>query len=164
MKRAILIVLVALPLIAGAALAGVAAQGGPGGHGGHGGFGGRRGPGGPGGPGILNPRILHQLDVTDAQREQIRTLVEANREANQALHEQLRANHEAVRAASLTTTFDEGQVRALIAAGEAIRTDLALSEARLTSQVYALLTPEQRAELAEILAQGHGGRGEGRRR
>jgi protein CpxP len=159
-KRAILIVLVALPLIAGAAFAGSMGEGigfgGPGGHGG------RRGPGGHGGPGILNPRILHQLNITDAQREQIHTLVEANRTANQALHDQLRQNHEAVRAASLTTTFDEGQVRALIAAGEAIRTDLALSEARLTSQIYSLLTPEQRTQLAEILANGPKF-GEGRR-
>jgi Spy/CpxP family protein refolding chaperone len=157
-KRALLTVLIAIPLIAGAAFAGggFGLQRGPGGPGGPGDHHGR-GPGGPGGPGgfgILNPRLFHQLDLTDAQHEQIRTLVEAQRTAAEPLHEQLKANHDAVRAASLTTSFDEAQVRSLIASGEALRTELALGDAKVASQVYALLTAEQRTKLAEILAQG----------
>ena len=152
MKRALLTVVIAIPLIAGAAFAGggFGGQRGPGGPGGHEG----RGPGGPGGPGILNPRLLHQLDITEAQHTQIRALMEAQHTAAEPLHEQLRANHDAVRAATLTTSFNEAQVRGLIANGESIRTELAVGDAKVASQVYNLLTAEQRAKLAEILAAG----------
>ena len=154
MKRALLTVVIAIPLIAGAAFAGGGfgfqhGHGGPGGHEGRG-----RGPGGHGGPGILHPRLLHQLDLTEAQHTQIRTLVEAQRTAAEPLHEQLRANHDAVRDATLTTSFNEAQVRTLIANGESLRTELALGDAKVAAQVYALLTAEQRTKLAEIIAQG----------
>ena len=157
MKKMMLIVLAAAAIVAGSVLiarGGAAVQGPP-----HG-----RGPGGHGpGLGLLNPRLMDELDLTDAQREQIRTLVDAHRTAVEPLHDQLKSNRDAINEASLAANFDEARVRALAASAQTIHTDLVVAEARLTSQIYALLTPEQRTELGQLLAEMRE-RGPGKRR
>lgn len=142
MKRWTTTVALLIALIAGGLATGAAAQG----HNGP-----RRGPMGPV---LLSPMLLRQLNITETQREQIRTLAETHRATVEPLREQLRQSHEAVLRASLTTTFDEAAVRALIAQTESVRTSIGVAEAKVNSQVYALLTPEQRTQLEQFLAEG----------
>ena len=89
MGRPIRIVMVIAALVALLA-GGVAlhAQGGPGGRGrGAGGF-------GPGGPGFGLP--LRELNLTDAQREQVRAVMEQYRPQFQALNERLQSDIRAI--------------------------------------------------------------------
>jgi protein CpxP len=96
---------------------------------------------------------LRGLDLTDAQRTQVRQVVEGRREELRVVGERLaaarRAQHDAVTAA----TLDEGTVRAKTAELAEVMADAAVLRARLHSEVFAVLTPEQQAKAAELKAQ-----------
>ena len=118
-----------------------------------GGPGGHRGPGrhgGPGGPVNLLGHFSQVLDLTDAQKAQIKQIEESFRESTKSLHEQLRANGGGPFDALKGGTFDEAAVRAAAQARAAVHVELEVAHARMLSQVFAVLTAEQRAKLAEL--------------
>jgi len=116
---------------------------------------GQRGPRGMRAHGPLGPlgRALHQLDLTDEQRDQVRSTLEAARPDLETLRERLRTNREAFRQSQSPTQVDEAAIRAHVAAQSAIRADLAVAMARVRASVLALLTPEQLAELEQLREQ-----------
>lgn len=111
----------------------------------HEGFGpgGHRGPGGPLGP------LMHDLDLTDAQKAQVKQLVDNFMTTTRPLHEQLFKAGGGPFDALKDGAFDEAAVRAAAQARANIQVELEVAHARLMSQIYALLTPEQKAKLAE---------------
>jgi len=111
-----------------------------------GGFG--HGPGRHGGPGHhdgFGP--LAGLNLTDAQKEQIKTIHEKSAESTRQLREQMRTLHENQRDA-MTATFDEAAVRAAAEARARIQVELEVAHARTRAEVENVLTPEQKAQLA----------------
>ena len=122
------------------------AQHGPGGPGGH------RGPHGPGGPGgSLLGHFSQVLNLTDAQKAQIKQLEDGFRESTKSLHEQLeKAGPGDPFDAAAAGTFDEAAVRAAAQARANLHVELEVAHAKFFSQVYALLTAEQKAKLAEL--------------
>ena len=110
----------------------------------------------------LLQRMTRVLDLSSAQQEKIRALVDAHRQQCDPLREQLRTSHEALRAAEKKTPFDEAAVRALAAKQSQLQTELVVSRAKLRSQIDAVLTPEQR-QLAVRLRPEPGEGREGRR-
>lgn len=124
---------------------------------GRGGFGpGRmhRGPGGPG-PG-MNPglgRMARELGITDVQREQIKAVMEQHRTEFQVIQERARTARSALHAAVTADVVDEGLVREKSAALAAVQADRAILGARVRSEVFNLLTPEQQAKAKELRAQ-----------
>lgn len=136
--------------------------------GGRGGPGGFVGDAGRRGGGIGPLAALRSL--TDAQRQQIRTLGEQRREELTTLGRQVADAHRALAASAVAGQVDESKATELGTA----TTALALSRARLQADVFAVLTAEQRAEVAKRREQmrawlaarpdGPGGRpGRGRR-
>jgi protein CpxP len=126
-----------------------AAQGRRGGPDGFGGPGrGRGGPGGPGGP--LAGLPLRELNLTDAQREQVKQIVDSRQQEARAIGERAMAAREALHAATTSPSFDEGLIRAKAAEVAAIEADLAVSRARIFADVFQLLTPEQQAKVKEL--------------
>jgi Spy/CpxP family protein refolding chaperone len=118
------------------------AQHGPGGPGGH---------HGPGGPGSLLGHFSQVLNLTDAQKAQIKQLEDGFKESTKGLHEQLAKTgpgnpFDAVAAG----TFDEAAVRATAQARANLHVELEVAHAKFFSQVYAVLTAEQKAKLAEL--------------
>jgi protein CpxP len=104
-----------------------------------------RGPGGPGG--VLGP-LARDLNLTDAQKEQIKQLEDKFMASTKDLHEQMRTAGGDPFDALKDGAFDEAAVRAAAQARANIQVELEVAHARLLSQVYALLTPEQKAQLA----------------
>ena len=102
---------------------------------------GPRGPRGAFGPGVA----FRGLDLTDAQRDQIRTLTEQYRASTEALREQLRNARDAQQAALATNPVNEGQIRAATQALAAVQGEVAIMGARLRADAMTLLTPDQRA-------------------
>ena len=125
----------------------------------------RRGPGGPGGPGFGGPDgfgrgpgggamgILRGLDLTDDQRAQVRQVMEGHRDELRAISERVMAAHRAQDDAITAAQFDEQAVRAKSAELAAVEADAAVLRAKLHSEVFAVLTPEQQAKAAELKAQ-----------
>jgi protein CpxP len=167
MRRQLAVMVAAIGLTAAGAAAvvhGQAAQGdadapkvrhgrpGPGGPGGPLGFFGGRG--GPGGPGFGGPMaLLRGLDLTDEQRTKVREVMEANREALKAVGDRLAAAHRAQDEAVTASPFDEQAIRAKAADVAEVMADAAVLRAKVHSEVFALLTPEQQAKAAELKAQ-----------
>lgn len=108
-----------------------------------------RGPG-FGGPG--SALMLRGLDLTEAQREQVRQLSQQNREQLRGLMDRLRAAQEARRQAVEAVPFNEPQVRAAMKELSDIEADLAVAQARLQSDIHALLTAEQQQRLQQLRA------------
>jgi len=133
-------------LIATLALSGVvfAGQGpAPEGHG-HG----RHGPG-RGGPYLHE---LRELDLSDAQRTQIKGFFEAGREQGQASREAQRELHRSYDLAVPGSSEFRTLTAKLADAEAAEARERVLKTAELRSQVYGVLTPAQRTQLAAELA------------
>jgi len=96
---------------------------------------------------------LRALDLTEAQREQVRQLTEQHRQQTRPLVERAHAAGEAQRQAMDTPSFSEQQVRAAAQARAEVQTDLAVQQARLRSDIYALLTAEQQQRLQQMQAE-----------
>jgi Spy/CpxP family protein refolding chaperone len=133
----------ALLLVAGLG-AGVYAQGdGPG----------RRGPFGHGGPGGGAFLGLAQLGLTDAQREQVHDVMQRHREDMQEAGKRLREAHQAQHAAIESVPVNEGLIRSTSQTLANAQTDMALLQARIHSEVWSLLTPEQQEKAKQLKAQ-----------
>jgi periplasmic protein CpxP/Spy len=123
---------------------------------GHGGWrGGPDGPRGPGGAmglfGIQVQENLRALNLTDAQREQVRTLMETHREEGRALAERGQATLRALNEATVSGG-DEGTIRQHSQALADVVGDAAILRGRIHGEVWSLLTPEQQAKATELRA------------
>lgn len=117
----------------------------------------RRGPGGPGefGPGFGGRAggafpMLRQLDLSDAQREQIRGILDQNQEESKAIRERLAAARKTQRAAIETLPTDEAQIRARTSDLSAIEADAAVQRAKVHAAVFQVLTPEQQEKAKQL--------------
>ncbi len=130
----------------------VAAQG-PGGPGGPGGprGGGPGGRGGPGGPGAGLP--LRELNLSDQQQEQFRTLSQQYREQGRTAEERLNAARTAQRKAVDTVPVNDGLIRSTTLELAEAQTEVAIQQAHLRSELFALLTPAQQAQAKKLQAE-----------
>ncbi len=130
---------------------------------GPGGFMGRRGPGGPGGPGAVVPG-LRALDLTDAQHEQVKATMEAHKASFDGQRDKMAAARKALHVAVTAATFDEATVRQKAADVATLEADGAVLRAKVYSEVWALLTPDQQAKATALEAQREQRMGERRQR
>jgi protein CpxP len=106
--------------------------------------------GGFGGHGDFGPRMIRELDLSEAQREQVHEIMEAAKPQLVALREQIHANRIRLRETTpddpnYSATVDE--VSQAIAATTA---DMIRVSSRVRSDVYSILTPEQKAKAVEL--------------
>ncbi len=119
------------------------------------------GPGGRGmGPGPMP--ILHQLNLTEAQREQIRTLTEEWR--NDRPEVRMMELEKQLHALVFADSPDVGKINELKTAIAAAQAEHLARRVDHELQLVQVLTPEQRAKARELIANGPGpGPGRGRR-
>jgi Spy/CpxP family protein refolding chaperone len=110
---------------------------------------GRRGPGGPGGPQAFGPfgPFGRDLNLTDDQKAQLQKIQQSFQAGDQALHEQMRTLAES-QGDPFSGQFNEAAVRSAAEARAKIQVELEVSRARMMSQMLAVLTDDQRAQLA----------------
>ena len=114
---------------------------------------GRRGPFGRGGPGRGGFPVLAHLGLTDAQRDQVREVMERHQDQMREAGTRLRQAHEAQHAAIETMPVNEGLIRSTTQTLANAQTDMALLRARIHSDVWSLLTPEQQEKAKQLKAQ-----------
>ncbi len=132
------------PLLALLALSPALAQQGPppGGPGGHG-----RGPGGAG----PIEFALRAIDLTEAQKTQVDTLMKARHAAAEASRDAAMEAHRALAEQVQATTFDEAAIRGKAAASAVFEADRCVADAALLRDVRALLTDAQRVKFNALL-------------
>jgi Spy/CpxP family protein refolding chaperone len=114
-----------------------------------------RGPGpdghgpGPGGPFMHEVR---ELDLSEAQRTQIKGFFDAVRQQGKASHEALRELHRSYSLATPGSSEFRTLTARLADAEAADARERVATMAELQTQVYGVLTPDQRSQLAAALA------------
>ena len=111
---------------------------------------GRRGLFGHGGPGRGGFPGLARLDLTDAQREQVREVMQRYRDQMREAGTRLHQAHAAQRAAIETTPVNEGLIRSTTQTLANAQTDMAILRARIHTDVWSLLTPEQQEKAKQL--------------
>jgi Spy/CpxP family protein refolding chaperone len=106
-------------------------------------------PGPPGGREGMGPEgnfvlMVKVLDLTKEQKEQIKSILDVERERVSPLVRQLAENREKLRQAVEAEPFDEPTVRTLATSQEKAHIEMVVSRVRVESRILALLTPEQR--------------------
>jgi Spy/CpxP family protein refolding chaperone len=107
---------------------------------------------GMGGDGI--PRQLRRLDLSEAQRDRIFDIMHAQAPT---LRDTAKAMHKAqndLRELTAAPDFSEAKAKQLANAAAAAMGEMALNRAKTERQVYEVLTPEQRQQLADIKPSG----------
>lgn len=110
------------------------------------------GPGGPGGPPGMFP-MLHQLDLTEAQQQQLRAIMQDERpQTGQA--DPARSAEMKLHAALLADTPDLQAIETAKAAVNSARAAELDHRVEMMQRVAQILTPAQRQKLLQLEAQG----------
>ena len=104
-----------------------------------------QGPHGPGGPFGEFHHLLKQLDLTSDQHAQVKAIWQKEKPALQPLMQQMRQNHEAMKALEAAGPFDEAKVTALATQNSQTMIQLQVEHERMKSEIMAILTPDQKA-------------------
>lgn len=107
---------------------------------------------------------LRALNLTDEQRGQVRAIYERHRAELRTAQQRLGAASRAQQDAVTAVPTDEGLIRSTGAELATAQTEAALVRARVHSDVYQVLTPEQQAKAKELKAQREARRAQTRER
>ena len=102
---------------------------------------------------FLNRRIAHltrALDLNDAQQQQVKSLVEAQRPALKGLMQQMASQRAQLLAATQNGQFDAAKVQAIANQQGQTMANLIVVRQELQSKIYTLLTPEQRTKFDQM--------------
>jgi periplasmic protein CpxP/Spy len=110
---------------------------------------------GHGGPDGEFHHVLRQLNLTTDQHAQVKAIWEKEKPTMQPLMEQMRQNHAAMKTLEASGPFDEAKTRALATQNSQTMVELQVAHARIRSEIVQILTPEQKAKMAEIEASHH---------
>ena len=105
--------------------------------------------GGHGGPGMGGEQMmphLRGLNLSDAQRDKAKAVRKAEND---------------LRALTAADDFNDAKARALADTAAKAMSEMTLARAKAERQVFEVLTPEQRKQMAEMKAAGGPGRGRG---
>jgi len=108
------------------------------------------------------------LDLTDAQQTQAKAILDKEKPNFEPLIKQMADGHKQMRALEENATFDEAAVRTLATQQAQTMTELIVTKARVKSELFAILTADQRAKATKIMNRHenhmmhmHGGAGPG---
>ena len=92
--------------------------------------------------------FAEKLNLTDAQKEQMKQIAMRYRDSRKALRQQRREGRDGGFGSLTDGTFNESAVRAAAQARANARVEREVMRARMMSEMFAVLTPEQKAQLA----------------
>lgn len=94
--------------------------------------------------------IARELNLTEAQKTQIKSLLEAGHATMTALHQKKDELNKQLEEATANGQFDEAQVRALATQQGQLTAETIVEHERMKSKILSLLTPEQRVKANEL--------------
>jgi len=129
-------------VLCGAAMVAYAQGPGPGGKG--------PGWGGPGhGPGM--GMALHELNLTDAQKAQVKTIMRANHASMKPLMQQMEQNRAALLAATANGAYDAAKIQALASQQAQLQAAMIVNREAIHHQIYTqVLTADQQAKAEQL--------------
>jgi Spy/CpxP family protein refolding chaperone len=97
--------------------------------------------------------FTRKLDLTDAQQAQVKDIMAKEKPAFRPLMLQMAQNHQQMRQLVMSNGFDEAKIRELATQQTQTMTELTVQRARVASELYQVLTPDQKTKLAAIINQ-----------
>ena len=94
-----------------------------------------------------------KLDLTDAQRAQVKDIMTKEKPTIQPMILQMAQGHQQLQQLVMSGTFDEAKVRALATQQTQNMTELTVQRARIASELYQVLTPDQKTKLSDMVTQ-----------
>jgi protein CpxP len=98
-------------------------------------------------------KMFRALDLTDEQKTQMKQIRENNRNTVKPIREQMKANRQKLQELSANGNFDAAQVQAIAAQQGTLTAQMIVAREQVKSQMFNILTPEQKAKAAEMKAQ-----------
>lgn len=96
---------------------------------------------------------LHQLNLTEDQKAQIKQIMQSEHPAIKPLMEQEMAAHQKMIQLVTSGNFDQAKASAIAAQESQTHLQIEVEHAKIASQIYQLLSSDQKAKVAEIIAQ-----------
>lgn len=103
--------------------------------------------------GGIPPHVLEKLNLTDAQKEQIKTLEESARAASKDNFDKIKSFDEQIKTSLDSGTFDENQIRQILNNKAQIMTEMQISRLKTEFAIKNILTAEQKAQLETLKQQ-----------
>ena len=91
------------------------------------------------------------LNLTDAQQAQMKDILAKEKPTIQPLVRQVAQSHQQLRQLEMSGSFDETKARALVAQQSANLTELIVQKARIESELFQVLTPEQKTTITQFM-------------
>jgi Spy/CpxP family protein refolding chaperone len=115
------------------------------------------GPGGPGMPGgplaMFLGRAAERLGLSDAQQSQIKTIAESHKSDMQSVFKQVADARRTLLAAQVNGQADD-QIRQLSAQVAQAEANAAVAETHVIAEVMQVLTPDQQAQVKNMIQNG----------
>jgi Spy/CpxP family protein refolding chaperone len=108
------------------------------------------------GPGFPGLKMVMHLDLSDAQRDEIRTIIKKYRAEGQEIREDLASVRENMASVMFADQLDEAAVRSQFKVLAPQMEDLAVLGARIISEVKTVLTPDQIETMKEMRSERMG--------
>jgi Spy/CpxP family protein refolding chaperone len=102
--------------------------------------------------GWMLKHMSKELSLTPAQETQIKNILSDERTRTKPLRQKLRHNEQA-QVVKVDGSFDDTQVRAFANDQAQIMRDLIIENERTKSQIYSVLTPDQRQKALQLIEQ-----------
>ena len=96
---------------------------------------------------------LHQLNLTDDQKAQIKQIFQAEKPNMKPLMQQEHAARMQMIQLITSGTFEQAKVAAVAAQESQVHMQMEVEHAKMASQIYQLLSSDQKAKVADIIAQ-----------
>jgi len=96
--------------------------------------------------------IMSELNITDQQRDQIKEILKEEKPNIQALVQRGEAEREELHAMN---SFDEAKVRSVAESNSALYVDAIVERERVRAKIFAVLTPEQRTKVNNMIGEWH---------
>jgi len=95
-----------------------------------------------------------ELNLTDAQKAQVKTIMQANRTSMQTVMQQLAQNRAALLAATANGAYDPGKIQALASQQAQLEVTMIMNREAVQHQIYTqVLTSDQQAKAEQLRTQ-----------
>ena len=95
--------------------------------------------------------LTDYLDLTEAQQTQVKDIVAKEKPTLDSLSQQMKQGHDALKQLETSGTFDEAKVRTVASQQSQTMTELIVEKARIHSQLFQILTPEQKTKMTKLM-------------
>jgi Spy/CpxP family protein refolding chaperone len=106
---------------------------------------------GPGGPGM--GFWAKELNLTDEQKTQVKTIMQKEHATMKPLFQQSHQIELQMRQSAEGTTYDEAKVRTLATQKATVEAELDVQKTRIHNELFQILTPDQQSKMKELEAQ-----------